>query len=91
MSAVVPGLVLTGSGFILFAVGLVRGYAFARRAISPLVHDGEPTRTRIEASRPLLLRPRVRTFAGRVALSIGWLGLSFYGLYLAVSGAGWLR
>jgi len=91
VSAVVLGVVLTGSGLTLFAVGLLRAYALARRAISPLVHDGEPTRTRIESSRPLLLRPRVRTFAGRVVLSIGWLGLGFYGLYLAVSGAAWLR
>ena len=90
MSGVVLGLVLAGSGSTLFGVGIWRGYAYARRVVAPLVHEGEPTRARIEASRPLLLRPRVRMLAGRVALSIGWLGLGLYGLYLAVSGAGLL-
>ena len=90
MSAVVVGLVLTGSGLTLFTIGAWRGYWFARRALAPLTHEGDPTRTRIEASRPFPFRPRVRTFAGRVFLAIGWLGLGLYGLYLAVSGAAWL-
>ena len=87
MSPTVLGAVLTGSGTVLAVVGGWRGYTFARRALGPLLHEGEPTRTRLEALRPLPMRPRVRQFASRVLLSVLWLGLGFYGLYLAVTGA----
>jgi hypothetical protein len=90
VSPTVLGLALTGSGAVLAVVGGWRGYVFARRALSPLLHEGEPTRTRIEALRPLAMRPRVRLFASRVVLSVLWLGLAFYGLFLAVTGAAWL-
>jgi hypothetical protein len=84
-------LALLGSGAALACIGGWRGYASARRALAPLIHEGEPTRARIEATRPFPMRPRVRMFAARVALSIGWLTLAFYGLFLAVTGATGLR
>ena len=62
------------------------GYAVAREAISPLVHAGEPTRTAIEATRPLLARPRVRLFVRRLTTSIGWIAIALYGLFLASVG-----
>ena len=51
-----------------------------------MAHDGDPTRTEIEAARPLVERPRVRLFARRAAVSLGWLAVAFYGLYLVVCG-----
>ena len=73
---------------ILFVTGhlgnweLAGSYVAARGALGPLIHDGEPTRTAIEAARPLLARTRVRRVAGRVALSVGWLVVAMYGLFL---------
>ena len=87
----VVGLALIGSGAVLAVVGAWRGYALARRALAPLIHEGEPTRSLIEGLRPLPMRPRVRTFASRVLLSVAWLALAFYGLYLAVTGTLWLQ
>jgi hypothetical protein len=83
----VAGL-LFASGTVLLVIGFARGYAAARRAMTPFVHDGEPTRTAIESLRPLPMRPRVRAFASRVALSIGWLVLAFYGLFLVAASQG---
>ena len=91
MSSFVVSAALIGSGAVLTFVGSWRGYAFARRALAPLIHEGEPTRSLLEGLRPLPLRPRVRTFALRVVLSVMWLALAFYGLYLAVTGAAWLQ
>jgi len=79
---------LFGSGAVLPVVGFARGYAAARRAMTPFVHEGEPTRTAIESLRPLPMRPRFRTFASRVALSVGWLVLAFYGLFLIAAAQG---
>ncbi len=48
-----------------------------------MVHDdGDPTRRAIDASRPLIARMRVRTFARRTAVAIGWLLIATYGLAL---------
>jgi hypothetical protein len=77
-------LVLALCGVVLTAVGLLRSYAVARQAIAPLIHQGDPTRAAIEALRPLLLRPKVRTVASRAMVSMGWLAVSLYGLYLVV-------
>ena len=63
-------------------VGAWRGYAVAREAIAPLAHDGEPTRTAIEATRPLLARARVRLFVRRLAASLAWIAVALYGLFL---------
>lgn len=73
---------LLASGTVLVVVGFVRGYAAARLALSPLIHEGEPTRSAVEALQALPMRPRFRRVAGRVAQSIAWLSLAFYGLFL---------
>ena len=72
-------------GLVVAVIGGWRSYAMAREALAPLVHDGDPTRSAIEASRPFPMRPRVRLFARRVTLSVGWLLVAFYGLYLVAS------
>ena len=82
------GAILGLCGLTAAVVGVWRGYAVARQAISPLVHAGEPTRTAIEATRPLLARPRVRLFVRRLAISIGWIAVALYGLFLASVGQG---
>ena len=82
------GAVLFGCGLVLAAVGGWRGYGLARRAVAPLALAGEPTRTAIEALRPLPMRPRVRTFAARVAMSLGWLAVAFYGLFMIAAAQG---
>jgi hypothetical protein len=91
MSPIAIVLVLTASGLALVAIGIWRGYALARRALEPLAHEGDATRTAIEALRPLPFRPRVRTFAQRVLLAVGWLMVALYGLYLIVRGQDWLQ
>jgi hypothetical protein len=91
VNPVLVGMLLFMSGIVLTVVGGVRGYAHARRALAPLIHEGEATRARLESMRPLPMRPKVRAFASRVVLSVAWLGLSFYGLYLAVAGVEWMR
>ena len=80
------GAILELCGLTAACVGAWRGYAVAREAISPLVHPGEPTRTAIEATRPLYARPRVRLFVRRLTISIGWIALALYGLFLASVG-----
>ncbi len=80
------GPLLVACGVTLTALGAWRSYAVAREAIAPLVHEGDPTRHAIEAHRPLPLRPRVQLAARRVAISLGWLLLAFYGLYLVTGG-----
>jgi hypothetical protein len=77
-------LVLTGLAATVLATW--RGYEAARSAVGPLVHDGEPTRTALEAARPRLARHRVRRFARQVALAVGWLLVAGYGLFLASVG-----
>jgi hypothetical protein len=77
MSAV---LLLTGITAIL--IGAWRGFVEARIALGPLIHDGDPTRTLIEAGRPVFLRSRVRTFARHLAAALGWLAIAMYGLFL---------
>jgi hypothetical protein len=81
------GIVVVTCGLLAVGIGLWRGYASARSVLAPLVHPGEPTRTAVEAQRPLLARTRVRTAAGRVAASVGWLLVAFYGLFLVSAGS----
>lgn len=81
------GIVLIGSGLLAAAIGGWRGYVAARAALAPLVHDGEPTRTAVEASRPLLARPRVRLFAQRLVAAIAWLFVALYGLFMVSVGS----
>ncbi len=80
-------IVLTFCGLAAFGIGAWRGYAAVRRAFAPLIHDGEPTRTAIEAARPVQDRFRVRLFVRRVTASVGWLIVALYGLYLLSVGA----
>jgi hypothetical protein len=85
----VSGLVLAGCGATAALIGAWRGYVNAREAIGPLLHDGEPTRTAIEAARPVAARWRVRRFVRSVAASVGWVCVALYGLYLvAAAGIG---
>jgi hypothetical protein len=59
----------------------------ARRAIRPLLEDGEPTRAAIEATRPFAARTRVRLFARHSTLAVAWLAVALYGLWLAAAGS----
>lgn len=76
------GFLLILCGTIAAAFGLYRGFVLAREALAPLAHEGDPTRTAIEATRPFPVRPRVRRFVGRVLGAVGWLAVAMYGLYL---------
>ena len=80
------GVVLVVSGLVAVAYGSWRGYAAARSALVPLVRDGDPTRTLIEATRPLHARSRVRFAARQVMLAVLWLCVAMYGLYLLTVG-----
>jgi hypothetical protein len=80
------GPILLLAGLATLAVGLWRGYVVAREAIGPLVHEGDETRTLIDASRPVYARSRVRLFARRAAVATGWLVIAFYGLFLSTVG-----
>jgi len=73
------------SGLTVTAIATWRGYANAREALSPVAHDGDPTRAAIEAARPIVARTRFRRFVRGVATSLGWLVLAMYGLFLASS------
>ena len=79
-------LVMLAAGAFLAAWGSWRGYASARAALMPLVREGDPTRTLIDATRPVHARTRVRVMARNVLLAVGWLTLAMYGLFLATLG-----
>ena len=81
------GLVLLLAGFAAAVYGGWRSYVAARWAVLPLVREGDPTRTLIEATRPVRERSRVRIAARNVALSLAWMCLAMYGLYLVTVGA----
>jgi len=78
--------ILVASGLTASAVGLWRGYASAREALGPLVHEGEPTRSLVEGSLPLHRRSRMRLFARRVLIATGWVVVALYGALLATVG-----
>ena len=81
------GPVLVACGVIAIVIGMWRGYVVAREALGPMIHDdGDPTRRAIDATRPVLTRMRVRTFARRTAVAICWLIVASYGLALLVEG-----
>jgi hypothetical protein len=77
-------LVLTGLAVAVYAVW--RGYVAARAAMLPLLREGEPTRTLIDAGRPIHARTRVRVAARHVVVAVGWLTIALYGMYLATVG-----
>ncbi len=82
------GAVLVVCGLIAVAIGSWRGYAAARSALLPMVREGDPTRTLVEASQPLHARARVRLAARHVALALAWLCVAMYGLYMLTAGMG---
>lgn len=82
------GEILVVSGALTTGIGGWRGYAAAREALGPLVHDGDPTRSAIEAHRPLLARPRVRRFLRHLVIAVGWVLVALYGLYLVTFSRG---
>jgi hypothetical protein len=63
-----------------------RSYVAARSALLPLIREGDPTRTLIDATRPVYSRSRVRIAARNVAISLVWLTVAMYGLFLASAG-----
>ncbi len=81
------GVTLTACGLVAATFGTWRGYANARDAFVSLARDGDPTRAAIEASRPMLARPRVRRFVRPAVVAMLWLAIATYGL-LMVSFAG---
>jgi hypothetical protein len=80
------GAVLVLSGLFAVACGTWRGYVAARSALAPVVREGDPTRSLIEAAQPFHARSRVRLAVRHVLLAIGWLCVSMYGLYLLTVG-----
>src|SRR5256885_12637152 len=59
------GFLLVGCGLTALMIGAWRGYALTREAVAPFVHAGDPTRSAIEAARPVHARLRGRLFARR--------------------------
>ena len=82
------GILLTVCGLTALVLGAWRSYAVARDALDPIVRAGEPTRTRVEGSWPIHRRSRVRRFVRRVVVSVGWLSIAMYGLFLLSVGVG---
>ncbi len=78
-------LLLLAAGTFLAVWGSWRGYQCARSALVPLVREGDPTRTLIDATRPVHARTRVRVMVRHVLLALGWLTLAMYGLFLATA------
>lgn len=80
------GAVLLLSGAFAIVYGSWRGYLAARSALVPFLREGDETRTLIEAAQPVHARTRVRLAVRNVVLSMAWLGVAMYGLYLATVG-----
>jgi len=80
-------VVLVLSGLFATVYGMSRGYVAARGALLPLLREGEPTRTLIDAGRPIHARSRVRVALRQVVVAVAWLTVALYGMYLATVGA----
>jgi hypothetical protein len=80
------GVVLVWAGVFLAFWGAWRGYGAARAALVPLVRDGDPTRSLVEATRPVHARVRVRLAARNGVIAVAWLCIAMYGLYLTTVG-----
>ncbi len=80
------GVVLVWAGVFLAFWGAWRGYGAARAALVPLLRDGDPTRSLVDATRPVHARVRVRMAARGVITAVAWLGIAMYGMYLATVG-----
>jgi hypothetical protein len=84
------GVVLVWAGVFLASWGALRGYGAARAALVPLLRDGDPTRSLVDATRPVYARVRMRLAARNVVIAVAWLGIAMYGMYLATVGmAAW--
>ncbi len=81
------GLLLVSCGLALAAIGTWSGYRNAREAMIPLLHEGDPTRAAIDASRPVRERAGLRQTVRSAAVAVGWLVLALYGLFLASTGS----
>jgi hypothetical protein len=80
------GAILLLSGVFAVSYGSWHGYLAARSALLPFVRQGDETRTLVEAAQPVHERARVRLAVRNVGLSLVWLGVAMYGLYLATVG-----
>jgi hypothetical protein len=80
--------VLVFSGSFATAYGCWRGYAAARGVVAPLVVEGDATRQLVEATRPVHARAKVRAALRALGLSLFWLAIAMYGLYLVTVGVG---
>ena len=80
-------VLLTTCGLVLTGVGTWSGYRNAREAVAPAAHPGDPTRSAIDAARPVHERPAVRRFARSVTAAVAWLVLALYGLFLVSAGS----
>ncbi len=85
------GAILLFSGLVAAVFGSWRGYVAARSGLLPLLREGDETRSRIEATRPIHARTRVRVAARQVAFACLWISVAMYGLFLATTGATVLR
>lgn len=81
------GFLLTTCGVILAEIGTWSGYRTTSDAIAPLGRQSDPTRSAIDAVRPLHARIAVRRFARSAAFAAGWLVLALCGPFLASSGS----
>jgi hypothetical protein len=79
------GFLRTTCGVIVAEIGTWSGYRNARDAIAPTGRQGDPSRSAIDAARPLYARIAVRRFARSAVFAVGWLVLALYGLSLASS------
>jgi hypothetical protein len=79
------GPVLLITGVVATAIGSWRGYVNARAVLAPLAHPGEPTRSAVEATQPVLERARVRRAARSLAASLAWLAMAMYGVFLVAA------
>lgn len=80
------GAVLLLSGAFAIVFGSWCSYVAARSALMPFLSEGDETRTLIEAAQPVHARAQVRLAVRNVGLSMIWLGVAMYGLYLATVG-----
>jgi hypothetical protein len=80
------GAILMLSGAFAAVYGSWRGYLAARSALLPFVREGDATRSLVEAAQPVHERARVRFAIRHAGLSLLWLGVAMYGLYLATAG-----
>jgi hypothetical protein len=80
------GLLLVTCGLVLAGAGTWSGYRNAREAVVPFVREGDPTRSAIDAARPVHERQAVRRALRSALLALGWLALAMYGLLLAQTG-----